>query len=451
MLQTPIGNSAYGDGSTDVLIATTVHWAPTTRLALSLAEAGLRVAALAPAEHALHRMGALAEVRRCNPHSGFVSRVEKAIRELSPALIIPGDDRAVRGLHLLYHRSIGGGARAKRVAETIRRSLGAPAAFPVVAWKSRFTDFCTNEGLPIPDTVTLADPREFQASRASAAAPQVLKLDGNWSGRGVSVVRSPREATAAFESLMAARGWPSALRSAVEQLSLAPLADRLRGRTPAISVQRYIAGTLANRAVFCTEGTVLAGITVATVQVGRETGPTTVARIIDHPEIEELTRTIVRRLGLSGFIGVDLIIEEGTGKPWLLELNPRPTQICHLAFGPETDMIGALVQHLRGTPLPLVSRRAVIDGPIVALYPGEFWRDPLSPYLRAAYHDVPWHQPQFVAAYAQYVAPDPLSWLQVMARSRPFRLLRRRLTAVVEAEPVEPAPIAAPSETAGGN
>lgn len=437
--------------SADVLIATTVHWASTTRLALALAEAGLRVAAVAPAQHALHRMSAVATARRCNPHSGFVASVATATRDLSPTKIIAGDDRAVRELHRLYRGSIAGGAQGRRIADTIRGSLGAPASFPVVAQKSRFAAFCVEEGLPIPDTVTVSCHQAFEAALARAALPQVLKLDGEWSGRGVRVVRSTRGARAAFDDLMGARSVWSALQGALETLSLVPLTDQLRGRAPAISMQRYVAGTLANRAVFCHAGTVLAGITVATVQLAHETGPTTVARIIDHPEIAELTRKIVERLNLSGFIGVDLVLEQGTGRPWLLELNPRPTQICHLAFDRATDMVGALVRQVRGTMPRSLPERAAIDGRLIALYPGEVWRDRSSAYLRAAYHDIPSHQPEFIAAYAQPVVDDPLSWVQLLARLRPLRALRRQLAAVGEPDDVDTVPIApTPPETAGG-
>ncbi len=93
-----------GEARADVLVATSVHWASTTRLALALAEAGLRVAAVAPSGHALHGMDAIIDSRRCIPHSGFVAAVGKAITELCPAFVIPGDDRAVRGLHTLYDR-----------------------------------------------------------------------------------------------------------------------------------------------------------------------------------------------------------------------------------------------------------------------------------------------------------------------------------------------------------
>jgi len=395
-------------------------------------------------------MDAVAAARPCNPHSGFVSAVSKATLDLAPTMIVPGDDRAVRGLHRLYRRSVTGGPRGRRIAEIIDRSLGAPASFPVVARKSRFAAFCLDEGLPIPETATLACHRQFEASLARAAFPLILKLDGKWSGRGVRLVRSAHEATAAFDELLAECGWRWVVRRALEEVSLAPFADKLHGRGPAISMQRYVAGVQANRAVFCSEGTIRAGITVATVQLGEETGPTTVARIIDHQEIAELTRKIVRRLSLSGFIGIDLIIEEGTGKPWLLELNPRPTQICHFAFNRETDMVGALAQQVRGTTLRQVPERAEIDGRVVALYPGESWRDPSSEYLRTAHHDIPWHEPQFIAAYARPVDHDPLSWVQLISRTRPFRALRRHPSAV--AEPGSPATVSIAStrpETAG--
>ena len=250
---------------------------------------------------------------------------------------------------------------------------------------------------------------------------------------------------------MSRRGWWSTARRTLEELSAAPLFDRFGGRAPQLSMQRYVAGRLANRAVFCREGEVLAGVTVTTVQVGEETGPTTVARIIDHPEVADLAARIVRRLRLSGFIGIDVVLEEGTRRPWLIELNPRPTQICHFAFSRNTDMVGALAHELRGRTLRPVPREGAPDGRIVALYPGEMWRDPSSEYLRAAYHDIPWHEPQFIAAYARPPVDDPLSWVQILARLRPFRTLRRRLSAVGADETAPAVPIvSAPPETAGG-
>jgi glutathione synthase/RimK-type ligase-like ATP-grasp enzyme len=439
----------YDPSPPDVLVATTVHWASTTRLALALAEAGLRVAAVAPAEHALHRMDALTQARTCVPHSGFVSVVAEAITALRPALVVPGDDRAVRGLHALYDRVKRAGTARRNVAEAIRRSLGEPSSFAIVDMKSRFAAFCKHEGFPLPRTVSVRNRREFLQQLQAGGLPQVLKLDVGSGGRYVRIVRTASEAPAAFDELAAMQGWCSAVRRGLEELSAAPLVDKLGGRAPAISSQRFVAGRLANRAMYCRDGEVLAGITVVTMHVLEETGPTTVARVLDHPEVDDLAARIVRKLKLSGFIGIDVVLEEETGHPWLLELNPRPTQTCHLALSEDLDMVGALAAELRGATRRAVPHTANPYGRIIAFYPGELWRNPSSEYLHAPYHDIPLHEPKFIAAYARPVPDEPLSWVQSLARRRPLRTVPRRLATVEVNDPVEGRAIGVPSETAG--
>ncbi|MCL2430687.1 MAG: ATP-grasp domain-containing protein, partial [Alphaproteobacteria bacterium] len=310
--------------------------------------------------------------------------------------------------------------------------------------------FCKDEGLPFPETVTVRNRGEFLRRLQAEGLPQVLKFDVGSGGHWVRIVRTAGEASAAFDELAAMRGWFSVVRRGLEELSAAPLVDKLGGRAPAILSQRYVAGRLANRALYCRDGKVLAGITVATMHVREEIGPTTVARVLDHPEVEDLAARIVRRLRLSGFIGIDLVLEEGSGRPWLLELNPRHTQTCHLALSDEVDMVGALAKELKGATRRAVPRAANPHGRIIALYPGELWRDPLSEYLSAPYHDVPLHEPKFIAAYASPVPDEPLSWVQSLVRGWRLRTVRRRPAAVQTSDAAEARAISVPSsETAG--
>jgi hypothetical protein len=110
------------------------------------------------------------------------------------------------------------------------------------------------------------------------------------------------------------------------------------------------------------------------------------------------------------------MIDKETGQPLLIELNARPTQICHIGLGADSDMIGSLAIALGANPpmRPLPN----VDTPMIALFPQECWRDPDSPYLRHAYHDVPWSTPEFIAAYRLPPAPQPEHWLKGMARGR---------------------------------
>jgi len=118
------------------------------------------------------------------------------------------------------------------------------------------------------------------------------------------------------------------------------------------------------------------------------------------------------------------VLDAATGRPVLIEVNPRPTQICHLAPHAGADMIGALLSELRGAPVESVVRPLGSD--IVALFPQEIWRDPDSSHLRTAHHDVPWDEPTFLRDYALPVPALPQSWLE---RSPHHRWFRPRWTA----------------------
>jgi ATP-grasp domain len=239
----------------------------------------------------------------------------------------------------------------------------------------------------------------------------VLKQDGSSGGQGVRIVSNAADAEQSFVELRTSAGPRAAVKMALKKLDLSYL-DGLYRKPPAISLQEYIIGRPANRAVVCHRGEVLAGLSVEALQTTDATGPATVIRVIDSPEMSDAAARMVRHLGLSGFVGFDFMLEAATGRAYLIEMNGRPTQICHLALDADSDMIGALAARLPS----VVLRRTMpnFDGPTVALFPQESWRDPDSGYLRSAFHDVPWQTPEFVAAYRTAVAPEPPDWIQIL-------------------------------------
>jgi hypothetical protein len=121
-----------------------------------------------------------------------------------------------------------------------------------------------------------------------------------------------------------------------------------------------------------------------------------VLRLIDNAEMVSATETAVRRLGLSGMHGFDFMLEANTGHAYLIEINPRTTQVAHLTLGPGRDLPAALyaaVANKVPQPAPTVTEKDTI-----ALFPQEWLRDPASSYLRSAYHDVPWQESELVRA-----------------------------------------------------
>jgi hypothetical protein len=172
------------------------------------------------------------------------------------------------------------------------------------------------------------------------------------------------------------------------------LLKRMRESRHTITVQGFIQGSPANRAVACWQGEVLAGISVEAIRTQHPTGPATVVQVIENPEMSEAVNRLVRRLGISGLWGFDFILEPSTGAAYMIEVNPRATPICHLPLGAGQNLPEALYMQLTGArPVALP---ATMEHDIIALFPGEWHRNPASPYLRSDYHDIPLDEPGLI-------------------------------------------------------
>jgi glutathione synthase/RimK-type ligase-like ATP-grasp enzyme len=405
-----------------VIVVATLHWATTTRFCLALAEAGFDVTALVPEGHALHGLPHVVAERLGRTRAQALRKINETVDLDLPDVIVPADDAAIDLLRTLYFRAIRGrGTDPRRMAELIESSVGPPSAFTFAHDKGRFIELAAKEGLPVPTTAPVGDVYDLRELLGTARFPVVLKRDHRFGGQTVRVVQDEFEAERAFRDLRAGGSAVAALQRAARTLDIAPL-ERLYRRGLAISLQQYVAGRRAHRAVLCHRGTVLAGLSVEALRSDGAQGPATVVRLIDSPDITEAVGRLVRRLGLSGFVGFDFVLEQSTDRPFLIETNRRPTEICHLAFDAASDMIGALAASLGAVP----RARAMIDRQIstIALFPQESWRDPSSAFLQLAYHDVPWNSPDFIAAYRKPVPSESPDWLQAMGE----RLQRVRRT-----------------------
>jgi len=90
------------------------------------------------------------------------------------------------------------------------------------------------------------------------------------------------------------------------------------------------------------------------------------------------------------------MLEADTGNAYLIEINPRSTQVGHLTLGHGRDLPAALyaaVSEQAVQPAPKLTEKDTI-----ALFPHEWLRDPGSVFLQSGYHDVPWGEPELVRA-----------------------------------------------------
>jgi hypothetical protein len=381
-----------------VLIASAYRWLPTARLAVALDKVGCRVETVCPAGHPLR---VTSVVRGAHTFSSLapLASLENAISATSPDLIISGDDLATRHFHRLYQYVRARGKKGEATCSLIERSFGLPDSFPVVYERAAFIRLAQQQGVRVPTTAVLANLEELRRWGNDAGFPTVLKVDGTSGGEGVRIARNREEAEGAFRKLHApplvAR---AAKRALVDHDSSLVWASLLRRRCT-VNAQTLVMGHDATSTVACWRGSVLAALHFEVLNKRDAAGPATVMRVIDNLEMTSAVEKVVRRLGLSGIHGFDFVIESRTGHAFLIEINPRITQVAHLALGPGRDLASALKTALTGDSGPSAT---ITDNPTIALFPQEWMRDPASRFLQSAHHDVPWDEPGLIRVCVQH-------------------------------------------------
>jgi hypothetical protein len=394
-----------------VLLTDTNRWALAARLAIGLSEAGCVVSAVCPARgHALLKTGV---VRQIFPYSGFhpLESLAAAIEAVEPDMIVPSSDYGVGHLHELYTQSRKRGTAGSKLAALIERSLGSPASHSIVSSRYELLQLARKEGVRVPSTSRANTAEEIESWRSRESFPWVLKVDGTWGGGGVEIVRSPDHIQQSFKQLTRL----FRLRRAIKRIFVnrdpfwfRPWWNRSQH---AVSAQSYVHGSPANCAVVCWEGRVLAGIGVEVVTSDGLTGPASIVRIVHNAEMMFAADRIASRLGLSGFFGLDFMIEAGSGAAYLIEMNPRTTPLCHLRLGKGRDMVGALWAQLAGQPVP--EPPPVTQNEMIAYFPQAWGGD--RDLLESCFQDIPQSEPELVEELLQPF-PD---------RTLLYRLFRR--------------------------
>jgi len=405
-------SEVLGAAAPRILLADTNRWALSARLAIALSQVGCQVSATcAKPGHALLKTRA---VQRTFDYSGLrpLESLTAAIEAVDPEIVIPCCDRSVGHLHELYARAQSQGTADSKMTALIERSLGSPASHSTVSSRYDLLALAREEGVRVPATSRVNTGEELADWQARQEFPWVLKADGTWGGGGVKIVHGPDEIQTSLTQL----GRMFGLRRVIKRLLvnrdpywLRPWWNRSRH---AVVAQSYVEGHPANCAVLCWKGRVLAGIGVDVVQSEGVTGPASIVRVVDNPEMMFAAERVAARLGLSGFFGLDFMIETGSGAAYLIEMNPRPTPLCHLRLSHGRDMAGALWARLAGQPNPETPSATQND--MIAYFP-QAWESK-SDLLESSFQDIPHGEPELIRELCQ---PWP-------NRTLLFRLCTRR-------------------------
>jgi carbamoylphosphate synthase large subunit len=370
-----------------VLVVAAKWWPASSRLAVALNRHRCNVSALCPVGHPLTHVSSLRHIYR---YGGIASldNLRRAIEDSQPDIVIPTDDGVVAQLHALHESE-------PSMRTLIERSLGSPASYSVVESRYQLLNMALALGVRVPRTRKVEKDNDIEAWHAEIGSAAVIKVDGESGGNGVRISHSLDESLAAWRELRAPCSSVAAWkRLAVDRDPLA-LWSRQQRRPKEVTIQEFITGRPANSMLACWRGELLSLVSVVVVAAQGATGAATIVRMIRNERMKRAAESLVSRLKLSGFYGLDFVIEAGTGVPYLIEMNPRCTQLGHIEFAGDGSMAGVLSAVLRGESRP--TARNPIRGDRIALFPQALAAGGLCrSHLDASYHDTPSEEPRLM-------------------------------------------------------
>ncbi len=333
-------------------------------------------------------------IRKTYPYSAVhpLEALTAAIESVDPQVIVPCDDRGVLHLHELHHHAQSMGENGSRIANLIEYSLGKPESFPVVTSRFDLLQLAAQEGIRIPETRLIKNVGDLKFLQAAGELPCVLKADGTFGGRGVRIAESYQEAVQFFREMDRPHPTSRVIKRLVVNRDPFWMRTWWHRTRPAIISQAYVKGRPANCAVVCWEGKILAGIGVVVVNSDGVTGPASVVRVVDNPEMMRAAEHIAARLHLSGFFGLDFMIEDGSNELYLIEMNPRCTPLCHLQLGIGRDLVGAFAAQISGRAFE--NAACITTNELIAYFP-QAWTSK-SELLQASFQDIPQQEPELV-------------------------------------------------------
>jgi hypothetical protein len=375
-----------------VLLTATNRWPSASRIAIGLAEAGCLVSAICPRRgHPLLSTRAVRRVCRYGSLRPLQSLIH-AIKAVRPDIVVPCDDRGVQHLHELHSYARNLGPSGADLVQLIEFSLGSRDSFPVVSSRCDLMRVAREEGARVPDSKAIKTAADLDDWGKDHALPWVIKGDGTFGGKGVRIARTADQAIELFGEVSQLFGAARVIKRTIVNRDSFWLLPWWRNYRPAISVQAFVEGRPANCSFLAWKGELLGFIGVEVVSSEGQTGPAEIVRVVHNAEMRFAAERIAWRLCLSGFFGLDFMIEQGTGATYLIELNPRCTPLSHLQLGKGSDLPEALGAQLCGRPVRETAR--VTQNDLIAYFP-QLWSCK-SEFVQLSYHDIPQSEPALV-------------------------------------------------------
>ncbi len=190
--------------------------------------------------------------------------------------------------------------------------------------KTRLGVLAAELGIDSPQTFSPRSLAEADETMASVELPVVIKMRKTSGAAGFRKVYDRASLKKEYEEVVRAN------KLAEDDLPM---------------IQQLIHGPTTCTLHLCDRGNVIGEVMYQGVRTMPRTGGTTVCReSIADPACRDAAAKIVKRLGFSGFCGFDFVIQEGTGRPFLVDGNCRITPAVAMAYHGGCDMVPAWLE-----------------------------------------------------------------------------------------------------------
>jgi len=376
-----------------LLLLDTTRWPVGGRLAARFIALGCEVATVRlPKGYPGDEVRGIAKRYRYNGLDPMNS-IRGAMRDFDPDIVIPVCDRASQQLKQLHGWALARGDA--QTAQRIEHSIGPAEHYPIVAGRYELLGVAAEEGIRIPAMRAISGEGDLRAFAAVQPFPWVIKADGSWGGQGVVRVNDMDEAERTVQRLGRQPGVKSLLSYLATNRDWSLLYGDWRRPAPPVLAQSWIHGGPATCAVASWRGEVLAGIAVEVMATASATGPSRMVEIVEGGEMLEAARRIARRLQISGFFGLDFMIDAETRAAYLIEMNSRCTPCCALRLGNGRNLVEAFAARFGGVPEPDLPPCTNLTK--VAYFPHPQWgRAKPADAAPDWYYDVPTEAPEVI-------------------------------------------------------
>ena len=220
----------------------------------------------------------------------------------------------------------------ERISEAVKTIIPETATLMRLHDKVQLAELAREIGIDTPEIVVPRSTEEARERIATIGLPVVIKMTKTSGAAGMRIVHDRAELAKKYFEVIRTN-------------------DLDEDNLPML--QQLIEGPTTCTLELCNRGEVIGEVMYRGLRTMPRGGGTTVLReSISDPACREAAAKIIAHLGFHGFCGFDFVIDNATGRPFLVDGNCRITPAITMAHHGGCDMIDAWVSLVNGEEPP---------------------------------------------------------------------------------------------------